>query len=289
MIIELNSAFRHIVYTDATHCYYDKNTGEELTSITKLISKLKEPFNSRFWSTMKAYEFSGCQTKQIWLKGGGYNDKMFKADGVQISVFDNHDHLPVTPEMVSAQWNVDSIVGKTRGSWSHAYLENLENRLIDKPKIELPSGLTTVQAVSYIRTIDIAEKLCLQFVDEFDYLIPVAIEYKVGDSKAGIAGTPDRLYWNTQVQELQIWDFKTDKKIASSNKYQKLKLFDLDDCEISKYSVQTSAYKWIIESNTNLKLGTSYIVHLNLKDERLDVHPCIDLTQQIANIDWRNI
>jgi len=289
MIQELNIAFKHIVYTDKTHQYFDKSTGEELMSITKAISKLKEPFDSRFWSTMKAYEFSGCSTKQIWLKGGGYDNTYFKADGVKISVFDNHDHLSVTPEKVSAQWGIDSLVGRVRGSWSHAFLENLENRLIDKPKIEIPPGLTTVQAVSYIRTIDIAEKLCVQFVDEFDFLIPVAIEYKVGDSKAGIAGTPDRLYWNTQVEELQIWDFKTDKKIASSNKYQKLKLFDLDDCEISKYSVQTSAYKWIIESNTNLKLGGSYIVHLNLKDERLDVHPCIDLTKQIADIDWRNL
>ena len=126
-------------------------------------------------------------------------------------------------------------------------------------------------------------------MDEYNYLIPIAIEYKVGDVEMGIAGMLDRLYFNEITNDIEVWDFKTDKKISSSNKYQTIRLFNIDECELSKYSIQTSFYKRIIEKNTNLKLGQSNIIHLNIRNESLDRYVCDDFTETIANIDWRKI
>lgn len=175
------------------------------------------------------------------------------------------------------------------GSYAHLLLENLENRILDKPEVIIPAGLDTFQTINYAKSINIVNKLCEQYLDEYNYLTPIAIEYKVGDVEMGIAGTLDRLYFNELTNAIEVWDFKTDKKIATSNKYQVIRLFDIDECELSKYSIQTSFYKRIIEKNTNLKLGRSNIIHLNIRNESLDRYICDDFTETIANIDWRKI
>lgn len=293
MIIELQKAFSFFKYSDKYHQYFT-NDGQELTSITRLIDRLKPKFDSKFWSMYKSYQASGCTVKMKWYKDS--NDKWqtskdaFIADGVTINLNDNHSHLPVTPEMMAAQWHLDSLIGKTRGSFAHKYLENLENRISDKPEIIMPAGLSTPQAINFIRSIEVVEKLCLQFMEDFKHLIPVAIEYKVADLEMELAGTFDRLYYNEITEELEIWDFKTDKKIKTSSQYEKIKIFNVDDCELQKYSIQTSFYKRIIEKNTNLRLGQSNIAHLNLKDERMDIYKCTDYCDFISTVnDWHNI
>jgi len=287
MILKLNTAFKNICFSPKSHQYFTKD-GEELISVTKLIGKLKSKFNSNYWSTIKAYEFSGFQTKQIWIKGG-FDNTCFYANKEKIYVEADHSDLRVTPEDVLYQWSIDSLVGTTRGSYAHLLLENLENRILDKPEVIIPAGLDTFQTINYARSINVVNKLCEQYLEEYNYLVPIAIEYKVGDVEMGIAGMLDRLYYNNLTKDIEVWDFKTDKKIATSNKYQKIRLFDIDECELNKYAIQTSFYKRIIEKNTNLRLGKSNIIHLNIKNESLDRYICEDYTETIANIDWRNI
>ena len=287
MIIELNKAFSNICFSSKNHTYFTKD-GEELISVTKLINRLKSPFNSKYWSTIKAYEHSGYETKQIWVKGG-FDTNKFHANKEVVYLDSDHSHLKITPDDMLYQWSIDSLVGTTRGSYAHLLLENLENRILDKPEVIIPAGLDTFQTINYAKSINIVNKLCEQYLEEYNYLIPIAIEYKVGDVEMGIAGTLDRLYFNELTNAIEVWDFKTDKKISSSNKYQKIRLFDIDECELSKYAIQTSFYKRIIEKNTNLKLGQSNIIHLNIRNESLDRYVCDDFTETIANIDWRKI
>jgi len=118
-------------------------------------------------------------------------------------------------------------------------------------------------------------------IENKNYLDPIAIEFMIGDLDLNIAGTFDRLYFNKKSNQYEIWDFKTDKKLDFQNKYQKLDLFDLDDCEFEKYSLQTSLYKYIIEKNTPIKLGTSHIVHFKFRDNSYDIIPCNDYTELI--------
>lgn len=287
MILELNKAFSNICFSSKSHQYFTRD-GEELISVTKLINKLKPKFQSEFWATLKAYKFSGYETKQIWIKGG-YDLTCFYANGQKVYLDSDHSFLEVTPEEVLDQWSIDSLIGTTRGTYAHQLLENLENRIIDKPEVVIPAGLDTFQTINYAKSINVVNKLCEQYLEEYYYLIPIAIEYKVGDLEMGVAGTLDRLYLNELTGDLEIWDFKTDKKIDTENKYQKIKWFNIDDCQFNKYSIQTSLYKRIIEKNTSLKLGQSNIVHLNIREESLDRYVCQDYTNTIANIDWRNI
>lgn len=282
MIEQLNKAFRDINYLDSKHKYVHSD-GTELQSVTKFLSSLKPKFESEFWATYKAYQFSGYDVKMIW---GNYLEFYLIKDEQKHLVYlnDDHSHLKVTPEMVQEQWALDNVIGTTRGSYIHKFLETKELRKLDLISKELPEGISTPQAINYINSLKVAEKLCGDFL-EFarENLVLVAAEYWVGDKDLGLAGTFDRLYYNINAQEYQIWDFKTDKKLRYNSTFGKLDIFDLSDCEIEKYSLQTSFYKKIIEDNTSIKLGTSHIVWFNLKQEQLEIIPCSDYVKLITD------
>jgi len=64
------------------------------------------------------------------------------------------------------------------------------------------------------------------------------------------------------MKEFQIWDWKTNKDFTFEMKSRHLSgdLFMLEDCDLELYSLQLDLYKKIIEKNTGIKLGKSYIV-----------------------------
>ena len=50
----------------------------------------------------------------------------------------------------------------------------------------------------------------------------------------------------------------------------------LDDCEYEIYSLQLNIYKKIVERNTNLKLGDSYLVWFNEENPNYEIIKCND-------------
>jgi len=123
-----------------------------------------------------------------------------------------------------------------------------------------------------------AYPLCEMF-DKFyddvkDRLIPIKLEFVVGDEEFLIGGMLDKLFYNTTANALQIWDYKTNKEISRHSKYKNKmigELSHLQECEFNTYSLQLSIYKFIIEKNTNLKLGNSYLVWINDSNEKYKV------------------
>lgn len=286
MIENLQTQFADIMYHDGSHTYTCK--GEPLMSITKFLSSLKGKFHQEFWSTLKAYEFSGYKVKSIWNQYDKFLIATADYDPIcfddTIYLGDDHSHLKVTPEMVKDQWAIDSLVGTTRGTFIHNYLEKLEARVTDEPNIEIPSILNTGQGVNYYNSLVNAKVLCKDFVEwARTNLILVAAEFSVGDPKLGLAGRFDRLYLNRQSGKYEIWDFKTDKQIRYKSGFGKLRLFNLPDCEFEKYSLQTSFYRKIIEDALNVKLGESKIVWFNLKDNKWEIIQTKDYTSLITS------
>jgi hypothetical protein len=84
--------------------------------------------------------------------------------------------------------------------------------------------------------------------------------------------------------ELQIWDYKTNKEIATYSKYKNKMtngLQHLSECEYNTYSLQLGVYKKIIEKNTNLKIGKSYICWVNDKNSNYVVMKTADLEKEV--------
>lgn len=115
-------------------------------------------------------------------------------------------------------------------------------------------------------------------------LIPVKMEWVVGDKERGICGMIDKLFYNVRAKELQIWDYKTSKKIDSKSIYNKKMsgpITHLESCELVKYSLQLGVYKKIIEKNCQIKLGNSYICWLNEVNESFKVIETLDLSNEV--------
>jgi ATP-dependent exoDNAse (exonuclease V) beta subunit len=96
-------------------------------------------------------------------------------------------------------------------------------------------------------------------------LIPIKSELVVGDKNFGVCGMVDQLFWNEKEQEYQIWDWKTNKEINKNSKFKKKMLAPihyLDECEFNTYALQLSLYRYIIEKNTEIKIGSSYLLHI---------------------------
>lgn len=115
-------------------------------------------------------------------------------------------------------------------------------------------------------------------------LIPVKLEWVIGDKDKGICGMVDKLFYNVRAKELQIWDYKTSKRINHSSPYNKKMvgpLKHLDSCEMNKYSLQLGIYKKIIEKNCSIELGNSYICWLNEVNDTFVPIKALDMTREV--------
>ena len=285
MIEKLQPAFNDITYHDGQHRYFH-SSGKELMSVTKFLGTLKPKFNSDFWTVIKAYEFSGFRTKFIWNDYTKFilYDNKDDVYGTYVYIDNGHSHLKVQPEDVQIQWNLDALVGTTRGTYIHEYLDRIEARVIDVPRIEIPKGLEIAASINYVNSLSVARELCKEFLKYAqENLILITSEFIVGDLGLGLAGRFDRLYFNKLTGEYEIWDFKTDKQIRYKSSFGKMNLFDLPDCEFEKYSLQTSIYRKIIEDRLGISLGESKVVWFNLKDNKYEIIPTTNYVKLITS------
>lgn len=210
--------FNGIEFNEEAHLYhYD---GQLCTSVTSVIGRYKEPFDTEKIATTYA------------VKRG-------------LSVFD-----------VIADWEEKKIASCNKGSHVHKYAE----LKFACKKYEVDSEEMS----------EILHK-CFGLIDSFyndskGKLIPIRSELVIGDKERRLCGMIDQLFYNVKANEFQIWDYKTNKEIKLKNDYKKRmlnELWHLDECEFNTYSLQLGLYKKIIEENTNIKIGSSYICWVN--------------------------
>lgn len=293
---ELEVAFKDYIFNSNGHIYTHVPTNKNLKSVTSFLKSITPAFNVEFWSTLKAFEYSGYTiTKKDQPKNTFYINAKTEIIVGQTDIDSFNLSFPV--KQVLRDWKEKNSIGTSRGTYLHNLLEQLDRRNItyrnpyddcdETAKEVLDRECVTSLSKGYgyfdpIRnTFEIIKGLAYQFKRETDFLIPVACEYIVGDINLGLCGTFDRLYYNESSGEYEIWDFKTDKEIKFSNKYDKFKLFNLDACEFEKYCLQTSLYKLIIQENTPIQLGESYIVHFDWKTDKYEILKTNDYTNLI--------
>ena len=76
---------------------------------------------------------------------------------------------------------------------------------------------------------------------------PLMVEERACCTEVGIAGTVDAVFENPR-GEVVICDWKRAKKMKFDNRWQKAKppIQHLDDCDLSKYSLQLSLYRYLL-------------------------------------------
>lgn len=231
---ELFTVFNDIVFHDEPHKYF--LDGRELISVTTLIHQYQEEFNEDYWSNYKA------------------------------------DQFHITQNEILTAWRFINRKGVVKGSAIHDYAEKLfQNKSYEYPKdlILKEFGFDPVW-----NEYQITKKHVDRFYkDVHDRLIPVRTELVIYDKESMIAGMLDILFYNIKMKEFQIWDWKTNKDFTFEMKSRHLlkDLFTLEDCDLETYSLQLELYKRIIERNTPVKLGKSYIVWFSHNNENYQV------------------
>jgi hypothetical protein len=250
-LTQLHRAFNHIRYYDQDHTYVDTNTGEQLISCTTFIKDYQQAFQKDFWLKKKAKEYNTSE------------------------------------EELNDQWNKDRIIGTTRGTMIHKYIENLWMNK-DFP-IEYPKFIHTLNSLEFITFHKSFEKLkgfADNFIQDYSHLIPIKLEVVFGDSELGVAGQCDALVYDTEQECFAIYDWKSDKKIDIHNKYQNFKrpLTHLSQCEFNKYSLQLSIYQYLLERNTDIKVGYRKIIWFNHKNDNYEPFDIPYLEQEMKTI-----
>jgi hypothetical protein len=231
---EIFQNFNEIKYYDEPHKYF---LGiDEYISVTTLIHKYQEEFDENYWSNYKANEFNVPQWK------------------------------------IKRAWDFINKKGTMKGSIIHDYAENaILNKIFEYPQKEIYNefGFDPIYP-EYLIT--------KKHVDKFlqlskNKLIPIKTELVVRDVESKVAGMVDLLFYNVKENELQIWDYKTNKRLTRNNPNKTLLgIFDsFDDCDLELYSLQMEAYKYIIEKNTSLKLGKSYLIWVSHNNSSFEI------------------
>jgi hypothetical protein len=242
---ELFYKFNDIKYHDEPHKYYIGDT--QLTSVTTVIHKYEEGFDEEKWSRIKGEEFG------------------------------------VPQDDVKYAWRFINERATTKGSAIHDYTENLFlNKVFPYPKelIQAKFGYDPVWD-EFVET----KKLVDRFYEKIkNVLIPIKTELVVYDKEFAVAGMVDMLFYNKKSKMFEIWDWKTNSADKAFNEdpekvqYLQHPLYLLQNTAMDIYSLQLSTYKYIIEKNTNIKLGNSYIVWFSHKNEDYEVKKCHDYT-----------
>ena len=220
---KLFTAFNDITFFDVPHEYF--LDGKKLISVTTLIHQYQEEFQGEFWADIKGRQ---------------------------------HD---LTPNQVKRAWRFINKKGTIKGSAIHDYAENLfQNKEFEYP---LQTIMNEFGFDPVINEYETTKKHVDKFYnDVHGKLIPIRTEFVVYDRESLIGGMLDMLFYNVKAGEFQIWDYKTNKNLSLKCKERHLlnELCFLEDCDLELYSLQLSLYKYIIEKNTGMKLGKSYLI-----------------------------
>lgn len=178
-------------------------------------------------------------------------------------------------EVVKAEWEANRQKAMARGSRVHEWIAK---RLTDRLPV-FPDPFLAMN--ERLPEMDGFERFWSERPDAGSPAMWV--EWVVGDAELGIAGTIDAVVPGKDT--LHLFDWKTGKSFTTENRFSKLlaPFNDLDDCDLTNYSLQLSLYRLIVEHNTDLALGDSYIVHLD-GDGSYTVYKADDLRERL--IEW---
>lgn len=182
----------------------------------------------------------------------------------------------ISVEEVLDDWAFKGDFSRTKGTLLHNYAENYwKNKVYP---INYADYDDRFGALLMEERLEECKRMFHDFYNDASPVLSlISAELVVADEELGIAGMVDKLFWNQKMGELQIWDYKTNKEINERSKYNKKMLAPINfmhECELDTYSIQLNLYKYLIQKNTNLKIGKCYLVHIHEEQEKYNVIEC---------------
>lgn len=255
MLNELKNlrVFDSITFHEKDHSYKIDGQPAARYSVTGIVNTVKSPFEEDKWSKIKAKEYN-C-----------------------------------TPEEVKLVWKKNNQMSTHQGSIFHNYVDNFyQNKIIPYNQDLIKSILGETLHNMLRENLKVLIKQFNSFHnDTRDSVLPIKNELVIGDIHATrVCGMLDMLVYNTETNEFEIYDFKTNKEFSEVSRFNKKLLSPLDhldDCEYNIYSLQLSLYKKFIEKYTNIKISSLKIAWFTINNT--DGYKIIELKNLSDEVD----
>jgi hypothetical protein len=256
-----------ISFIESTHQYINtKYKDREYTSVTTLIGKYYEEFDSEFWSSYKACEaILGIEFESLGLKSELLNKKKF--DIAYLDTFDiDYSIFDKTKQDILSSYKIANEVGCKRGSEYH---NDKESKFYEK----------SIHRINeYNFNLDLlqgdfpAERYNFDLTRDKAILPEYLMYYSTQDGILNIAGQADIVIKDGN--DIYILDYKTNAKgiktkaFFDTKKKKKQTMYypinNMDDHMLNHYTLQLSLYAWILQKiNPEFDIKLLRLLHID--------------------------
>lgn len=260
ILTKLNNGFRGLSFEPSTHTYSD-GKGTKFTSCTEFVKK---------------FEF-----EKDWdeIRNKSALKKIHKEKGT--NYVPTKEELEEESTKLKAEWEKTGQYAATLGTEVHAVMEYLwqgkDYTGDEEAMAQFPGMKEEFLDRKFIAT-TLFKRMSKRYV-------PIANEFRVFDADLKLAGTIDFIAYDMVDNKLVIIDWKSSKKFNKQawkpDEVMKYPFNGYDDCNVNHYSLQLSLYKYIIEKNTDLKVGDLILFQLPKPGTYPESCNCNDMTKEI--------
>jgi len=188
----------------------------------------------------------------------------------------------VTVETVKAEWKMNNLYSTTLGTMLHKYIENYYCKN-DAPFEGSTDELGFAEKQKIRENLPKLVEFFQNFYSDHSHYTPLRNEFIVGDIEdTKVCGMLDMLVQKEEDQTIEIWDFKTNKKIEHSRWGNLLEPFeDMSEGSINEYTIQLNTYKYFIEKYTNIKISKTKIIWFNVINNNYQLFELEDIQPKI--------
>jgi ATP-dependent exoDNAse (exonuclease V) beta subunit len=223
-----------INFNEEEHKYTNDN-GQVYTSVTRLISKYKQPFDSEYWSTYKAI-------KDVLIKEGAWDDFKQEAGGWE-NIVNYYLHTDKLSGCIDA---IESAKQSYLDKWEREKNEACEKGTSFHKAMEQDTINASV-VIHNNKKMKVQDQMLIDLQDFNGN--GLFTELLVHNDAYMIAGQID-LCFLLDNKKVSIKDYKTNKKIEKRGfrgAKMKYPLHGYDDCNFVHYTLQMSTYAWMLE------------------------------------------
>lgn len=226
-----------VKFEDDSHTYTSPKTGEELQSVTEFVGQFFEDFDA------------DAVIDEWYEKWQEEEDDRYYG---------------LTRDEIKAQWKENGLEKSKHGTQVH---DAIEQFLLDN--IDVIDILDSFDAESQKKIL-----AATNYANKQELLhspVDIAPELQIYSDYHGLAGTID-LIFEREDGSVVLYDWKTNDKIKTSGFWDAEKrdtkkalppIEELDDCHLSKYTLQLSVYAYILEQEYGVDVEELNLVHLS--------------------------